>query len=167
MYTKLIYVISFVLALSLVGHVQAQTANWTDGDPDDHLWSSPENWDEYPSDIGYWAKIVNGETGATLASEGAVCKKMHVGGDLTFTVMDGGSLTMPQDLVVARSGVGTFNMEGGTVNIGRDFELGYDNPAVVNITGGTINVTRDLELPKTGNEKNICEKLHSFPLIIR
>jgi hypothetical protein len=165
MYKQLIYLISFVLVLSLVGHVQAQTANWTDGDPDNHLWSSPENWDEYPSDISYWAKIVNGEVGATLDSE-AVCLKMHVGGDLTFTVMDGAILTMPQDLVIARSGVGTFDMMGGTVNIGRDFEFGFDNTANCNMTGGTIIVTRDVEMPKTGNEQTVHMALHGGTFII-
>ena len=39
MFTRLIYLISFVLALSLVGNVQAQTATWTDAAPGDHLWS--------------------------------------------------------------------------------------------------------------------------------
>lgn len=149
MYTRLIYLMSFVLALSLVGHVQAQTANWTDGDPDNSLWSSPDNWDEFPSTNGYWVKIVNGENGATLASEGAICQKMHIGGDLTFTVVDGATLTMPQDLTVARGGNGTFNMEGGIIDVGRDFEVGRENDALVNMTGGVINVVRDLELPKT------------------
>jgi len=165
MYTRLIYLVSFVLALSLLGHVQAQTANWTDGDPADHLWTSPDNWDEYPSDNTYWVKIVNGEVGATLDGEG-VCLKMHVGGDLTFTVVDGAVLTMPQDLVIARSGVGTFDMTGGTVNIGRDFEFGYDNTANCNMTGGTINVTRDVEMPKTGNVQTVHMDLHGGTLII-
>jgi len=166
MNARLIYLISFVLVLSLVGHVQAQTANWTDGAPDDHLWSNPENWDEPPSDFSYWAKIVNGEEGATLASEGAECKKMHVGGDLTFTVMDGAVLTMTQDLVIARSGLGTFHMMGGTVNIGRDFEFGYDNTANCVMTGGTINVTRDLEMPKSGKEQTVHLDLHGGTLNI-
>ncbi len=166
MYTKLNYLISLVLILSLVGHVQAATSNWTDGDPNDHLWSSPDNWDEYPSTIGHWVKIVNGEAGATLASEGAICQKMHVGGDLTFTVMDGATLTMPQDLVVGRGGAGTFNMMGGTINIGRDFEFGFNDTANVNMTGGTIIVTRDLELPKTGNEQTGHLDLHGGTLIV-
>ena len=166
MYARLIYLISLVLILSLVGHVQAATSNWTDGDPNDHLWSSPDNWDEYPSTIGHWVKIVNGEAGATLESEGAICQKMHVGGDLTFTVMDGATLTMPQDLVVGRSGAGTFNMTGGTVNIGRDFEFGFSDLANCVMTGGTIIVTRDLEMPKTGQEQTVHLDLHGGTLIV-
>jgi len=166
MHTKLITLISFVLVLSLVGHVQAQTANWTNGDPGDSLWSTPGNWDEYPSTNGYWVKIVNADTGTTLASEGAICKKMHVGGDLTFTVVDGATLTMPQDLVVGRSGPGTFNMTGGTVNIGRDFEFGYSDLANCVMTGGTINLTRDLEMPKTGKEQTVRLDLHGGTLIV-
>ena len=149
MYTRLICLISFVLALSLAGHVQAATSNWTDGAPGDSLWSNPENWDEYPSTTGHWVKIVNGENGATLDTAGEICQKMHIGGDLTFTVVDGASLSMPQDLTVARGGNGTFNMEGGIIDVGRDFEVGRENDALVNMTGGVINVVRDLELPKT------------------
>jgi len=166
MNTRLIFLISFVLALSLVGHVQAQTANWTDGAPGDSLWSNPNNWDEYPSDNSYWVKISNGEDGATLNSEGAVCKKMYVGGELTFTVMEPATLTMPQDLVLSRKGESTMLMMGGTVNIGRDFEFGYDANAVCIMTGGTINLTRDLEMPKSGNEYVVHLDLHGGTLIV-
>jgi hypothetical protein len=166
MNTRVIYLMTFILAVSLAGQLEAQTANWTDGDTSNSFWSSPDNWDEYPSTDGYWVKIVNGETGATLNTPGEICLKMHVGGDLTFTVVDGGSLSMPQDLVVSRSGVGTFDMQGGLIDIGRDFEFGYDNPATVNMTGGTINVTRDVELPKTGNGQTGHMNLHGGTLVI-
>ncbi|MCF7975145.1 MAG: hypothetical protein K9N55_15130 [Phycisphaerae bacterium] len=166
MNARLSTLISCIIILFLTGMVQAQTANWTDAAPGDSLWSNPENWDEYPSTDGYWAKIVNGENGATLNTAGEICLKMHIGGDLTFTVMDGAELTMPQDLVISRSGVGTFDMMGGTVNIGRDFEFGFDNPATCNMTGGTIVVTRDVEMPKTGNEYVVHMDLHGGTFII-
>ncbi|MFC1652949.1 hypothetical protein ACFL3F_04430 [Planctomycetota bacterium] len=136
------------MTLSLVGHVQADTANWTDGGADS-LWSNPDNWDLWPMSTATWAKIVNGENGATLDSDGFVCQKMHIGGDLTFTVLDGAGLSMPQDLTVARSGNGTMSMEGGIIDVGRDFEIGRENDALVNMSGGVLNVTRDMELPKT------------------
>jgi formylmethanofuran dehydrogenase subunit C len=91
---------------------------------------------------------------------------MHVGGDLTFTVMDGATLTMPQDLVIGRSGAGTFNMMGGTINIGRDFEFGFSDLANCVMTGGTIIVTRDVEMPKTGEEQTVHLDLHGGTLIV-
>jgi len=44
---KLIFLISLVLLLGLVNNASAQYDEiyWDDGDPCDHLWSSPENWD--------------------------------------------------------------------------------------------------------------------------
>ncbi len=163
MKAKLITMISLVLVVSLAGHVQAQTANWTDG-AGDSLWSNPDNWDEYPSTNGYWVKIVNGENGATLDTPDEICKKMHIGGDLTFTVLDGAGLTMPQDLTVGRSGEATMDMQGGTINIGRDFEIARQNNAQVIMTGGTINVTRDLEIPKTDQTHTAHFDLHGGTL---
>jgi len=58
MYTRLIYLICFVLALFLVGNVQAQDATWTDAAPGDHLWSTPGNWSEFPTPA-HWAKVRN------------------------------------------------------------------------------------------------------------
>ncbi|MHC4580485.1 MAG: hypothetical protein ACYS14_03455, partial [Planctomycetota bacterium] len=42
MFRKLICLGSLILALLLLGDVQA--AEWTDAGPD-HLWSTPANWD--------------------------------------------------------------------------------------------------------------------------
>ena len=42
MLRKLIYFVSFVLALGLAGHVSADVM-WNDSSGD-HLWSTPENW---------------------------------------------------------------------------------------------------------------------------
>ena len=43
-FRKMICLVSFVVALSLVGDVQAGWVAWTDAGPD-HLWSTPTNWD--------------------------------------------------------------------------------------------------------------------------
>ncbi len=165
MNTKLIPLISFVLVLSLVGQVQA--VDWTDAG-NDSLWSNPDNWSEWPLTAGSWAKIVNGENGATLDSDGFECQKMHIGADKTFTVLDGAGLTMPQDLTVGRSGPddgeAVMDMQGGTINIGRDFELGRERTAKVIMTGGTINVTRDLEIPKTDRTELAHFDLHGGTL---
>lgn len=167
MNARLIPLISLVFVLSVAGHVQADTANWTDAG-NDSLWSNPDNWDLWPMHDGTWVKIVNGENGATLDSDGFECQKMHIGGDKTFTVLDGAGLTMPQDLTVGRGGPddaeATMDMQGGTINIGRDFELGRERDARVIMTGGTINVTRDLEIPKTDQTHTAHFDLHGGTL---
>jgi len=149
MYTKLIYLISFVLVLSLVGNVQAQTATWTDADPGDHLWSTPENWDEFPTPA-HWTKVRNGAPGPTIANEGAEALKVSIGyEDGSALTVDGGSLTTVQYLAMGRNGGhGTLNMIGGTITIGRDFEVGYTGSGTVNMTGGTIIVGRDFTIPE-------------------
>jgi hypothetical protein len=143
----LIYLICFVLALSLVGNVQAQTATWTDAAPGDHLWSTPENWSEFPTPA-HWVKVRYGPPGATIAHEGAEALKVSIGyEDGSALTVDGGTLTTVQYLAMGRNGAsGTLNMIGGTITIGRDFEVGYTGSGTVNMTGGTINVARDFEV---------------------
>ncbi len=149
MYTRFINLICFVLALSLVGNVQAQDATWTDAEGD-HLWSTPGNWSEFPTDA-HWAKIRNGLPGPIIASEGAVARRVHVGyaegGALT---VDGGILVVGTDdlLLGKNGGSGTLNMISGTINVARDFEVGGGNPGIVNMTGGTITVADDFMIPE-------------------
>jgi hypothetical protein len=148
MYTRLTYLISLVLALSLVGNVQAQTATWTDAGPD-HLWSTPENWSEFPTPA-HWVKVRYGPPGATIAHEGAEALKVSIGyEDGSALTVDGGTLTTVQYLAMGRNGGhGTLNMIGGTITIGRDFEVGYTGSGTVNMTGGTIIVQRDFTIPE-------------------
>jgi hypothetical protein len=149
MYTRLIYLISLVLALSLVGNVQAQDATWTDT-TGDHNWFTSENWSEFPTPA-HWAKIRNGAPGPTIANEGAVARRVHVGyaegGALT---VDGGTLVVGTDdlLLGKNDGSGTLNMISGTINVARDFEVGGGNPGIVNMTGGTIIVADDFMIPE-------------------
>jgi hypothetical protein len=159
MYTRLIYLIFFVLALSLVGNVQAQDATWTDASGD-HNWFTPENWSEFPTDA-HWAKIRNGLPGPTIASEGAVARRVHVGyaegGALT---VDGGTLVVgTDDLLMGKNGnTGTLNMNGGTITVARDLEVAGGNPGFLNMTGGTIIVGDDFEIPESeGDGVSIAE----------
>ncbi len=151
MNTRLICIISLVLALSLVGNVQAQTATWTDADPDDHLWSTPTNWSEFPTPA-HWVKIRNGAPGATLATEGAVADRVHIGyeNESALTV-DGGTLVISGDdlLLGKNGGSATLNMISGTINVYRDFEVGGGDPGIVNMTGGTIIVGDDFTIPES------------------
>jgi len=149
-YKRLIYLISFVLALSLVCNVQAQDATWTDAEGD-HLWSTPGNWSEFPT-LAHWAKIRNGLPGPTIAGEGAVARRVHVGysegGALT---VDGGTLVVAVDdlLLGKNGGSATLTMISGTIDVARDFEVGGGDPGIVNMTGGTITVADDFMIPES------------------
>jgi len=159
MFRKLICLVSFVLVLSLVGIVQAQDATWTDA-TGDHNWFTPENWSEFPTDA-HWAKIRNGLPGPTIAGEGAVARRVHVGyaegGALT---MDDGTLDISgDDLLMGKNGnTGTLNMNGGTITVARDLEVAGGNPGFLNMTGGTIIVGDDFEIPELeGDGVSIAE----------
>ena len=149
MYTRLSYLIFFVLVLSLVGHVQAQDATWTDT-TGDHNWFTPENWSEFPTDA-HWAKVRNGPPGPTIANEGAVARRVHVGYEPESALtVDGGTLVISADdlLLGKNDGSGTLNMISGTIDVARDFEVGGGDPGVVNMTGGTIIVADDFMIPE-------------------
>ena len=159
MLRKLICLLSFVLVLSLVGIVQAQDATWTDASGD-HNWFTSENWSEFPTDA-HWAKIRNGLPGPTIAGEGAVARRVHVGyaegGALT---MDDGTLDISgDDLLMGKNGnTGTLNMNGGTITVARDLEVAGGNPGFLNMTGGTIIVGDDFEIPELeGDGVSIAE----------
>ena len=149
MYKRLICLIAFVLALSLVGNAQAQDAIWSDA-AGDHNWFTPENWSEFPTDA-HWAKVRNGLPGPTIAGEGAVARRVHVGysegGALT---VDGGTLVISADdlLLGKNNGEGILNMISGSIDVARDFEVGGGNPGTVNMTGGTITVADDFMIPE-------------------
>ncbi len=152
----MIYLISSVLALPLVGHVQAQDATWTDA-TGDHNWFTPGNWSEFPTPA-HWAKVRNGLPGPTIASEGAVARRVHVGysegGALT---VDGGTLVISADdlLLGKNDGSGILNMISGSISVARDFEVGGGNPGIVNMTGGTIAAEDDLMIPEIAGTEAI------------
>jgi hypothetical protein len=131
-----------------VGNVQAQDATWTDA-TGDHNWFTPGNWSEFPTDA-HWAKVRNGLPGPTIAGEGAVARRVHVGysegGALT---VDGGTLVVgTDDLRLGKNGgSGILNMISGSISVARDLDVGGGEPGIVNMTGGTITVSRDLEMP--------------------
>lgn len=157
LFRKVIYLVSFVLLLPLVGNVQAQDATWTDASGD-HNWFTPENWSEFPTPA-HWAKIRNGLPGPTIAGEGAVARRVHIGysegGALT---MDSGTLVIgTDDLRLGKNGgSGILNMISGSISIARDLDVGGGDPGIVNMTGGTITVSRDLEMPdETGSTAEV------------
>lgn len=149
MLKRLIYLMALVLLLSVVDYAQAQDATWTDA-TGDHDWFTPGNWSEVPTDA-HWAKIRNGLPGPTIAGEGAIARRVHIGysegGALT---VDGGTLVVGTDdlLLGKNGGEGILNMFGGSIDVARDFEVGGGNPGTVNMTGGTITVADDLMIPE-------------------
>ena len=151
---KLIYLISFVLVLSLAGDVQAATVTWattvtwTDAGPDS-LWSTAANWDSDQAlptsiddvDIGFWGHPAH--PGPTIASGNAVanCLKVGVNGEGTLTV-DGGTLTTTNELSVAHGGgsAGTLNMKSGAIIVGSRYHVARAGTGNLNMTGGAITV---------------------------
>jgi hypothetical protein len=75
MFRKMIYLVSFVLLLSLVGDVQAVDMTWSDT-TGDHLWSTAQNWDIgiVPTSADY--PRIASLIGPTIANEGAVARSL-------------------------------------------------------------------------------------------
>ncbi len=166
MLKRLIYLSSLVLALSVVGQVHAQfpehDSTWTDA-AGDHLWTTPDNWSEYPTP-GAWAKIRNGLPGPTILSGvDAVARRVHIGysegGALT---VDGGTLVVGTDdlLLGKNGGDGILNMISGSIDVARDFEVAGGNPGIVNMTGGTITVADDFEIPESEGDGVSIAQVH-------
>ena len=139
---KLIYLISFVLALGLAGDVQAADISWTGTIDND--WFTAGNWDlerlPTTSDNTY----INLLPGPTIASGDAVGDDVYVGYDgMTGALtMDSGTLTITPVHTGVTCGwpadsVGTLNMNGGTITA--DFvSMGWGGTGTLNMTGGTI-----------------------------
>ncbi len=74
---KLIYFVSFVLVLGLVGNVSADVS-WNDAGPD-HLWSTGGNWatGAAPTTLDGYVRI-GMVPGPTIANEGAVAAGIHI-----------------------------------------------------------------------------------------
>jgi len=156
MKTRVIYLTALVLALSLVGHVQAVSFI----DTGDQLWSNPDNWDTgvLPT-ASDWVKISQASDLAesVIISDGfdAVADRVHIGyqgEDKTLSV-DGGTLVISgDDLRVGKECTGILNMISGSIDIARDLDI-CDNggTGLVNMSGGTINISDDLELPNVAD----------------
>jgi hypothetical protein len=147
---KLIYLISFVLVLSLAGAVQATERYWTNG-TGTGLWSDAANWG--PSGVptsGDKARMGK-LPGPIIADIDAAAQYLEmafgvIGDPLylsinTAVTMNSGTLTVEKGFTVAYDGAGTLNMNGGVITVLGYFSLGRNDWAVgnVNLYGGTIN----------------------------
>ena len=143
MCTRLIYLISFVVVLCLMGNVQAVTVTWTDASGD-HNWFTAINWDISLLPTSADTAIIKMQPGPNIAEEGAISGIVRVGagsatGDLTVA---GGTLTTATNLHMAQSqgSNGTLNMISGNITSGNNFVVGLSGLATLNMTGGTITV---------------------------
>lgn len=154
---KLIYLISFVVVLSLAGNVQAEHI-WNGSVNND--WFEAGNWEDPDGNpIGVpisttddWVNMY-GLPGPIIAGD-ATCRDMYIGQDEAHSwpvetgdkpgalTMDSGTLTTPGWMLAVGSwGEGTLNMNGGTITTTR-FTIGYHTTGVghVQLDGGIIDV---------------------------
>jgi hypothetical protein len=150
MYKLLAFSLSLVLTLSLVDSASAVT--WTDDDPNDHLWSTPGNWDtgtvplETGEGEGVLLKYLGPGKEGPLINEGTTANADRLkgpgyeilpGSDLTMT---GGTLTFNRYWRVGYGGAaGIVNMSGGTVTNNCNYSIYMNAGSVFNLSGGTVN----------------------------
>jgi hypothetical protein len=174
---KLFYLALVGILMGLVGNVVAATTwkDWDDGalDPNDHLWSTPQNWnpDGLPTMInsndnrtridistaGYTTWPILDATIFSKDPNGAVADRVFVGntkkGQLLIT--GGAKLTLFFDLALAydvgSTGICYVDGRNTLVNL-VDVKVGrYGNGKLV-MTGGTVNVSGNVDIPSaTGN----------------
>ena len=148
---RLIYLICFVLVLSLVGDVQAADVAWTDA-TGNHLWSTPANWDSGTLPTSADKVKIRISPGPTVANEGAVADVVQpaAGGSTGDLTVDGGTLTIGNRLVVAQSdgSNGTVNMISGTITVGGRYAVARYGAGTLNMTGGTITAAGTLQMPE-------------------
>lgn len=163
---KLIFLVSFVLTLSLVGDALAEDFSW-DNSSGDSLWGNPENWDlnklpdagETAGDAVYinWLTdptevIIDADTEARSWS--VTISNDAVGGQgYVHLHMTGGTLLAGNLLRVGRKQFGMFTLDDGTVTCSA-FQLGRKDPSkgVVYINGGTITVSTNTRIPRGGSQ---------------
>lgn len=144
MFRKIIYLISFVLVLYLVGVVQAVDVIWTDAGIGDHLWSTPMNWESGKCPTSDDWAIVNMLPGPIIANEGTVVKGANIGTNFNAGALtvDGGTLAITEEMNTGSSpgSIGTINMKSGAINISNWFYVGRNGSGILNMTSGTFTV---------------------------
>jgi len=128
MLRKLIYLVSFVLVLTLVGNVSADIQF-----PDvtgDHLWSTPENWatGALPTLNDGYLRLFTIPGPTIMPGESYVVNGIHLGND------SGGQ-------------AGALTLQGGTLEVGT-INCGYKGTGTINIIDGTLIVTGNLKIAR-------------------
>jgi len=131
---KLVCLIYLALVLFLAGKAPAATnIEWTDEDPNDHFWTSPDNWSRDVVPDGDYAAFIRGPASVEATSP-------IIQDGMTFTVV----------YVIINEGNSTYTaylrMTGGTINT-PNFRIAWDNQpvggveGVFNMSGGTVNAS--------------------------
>lgn len=154
----------FGVLLCLSGYTLAQDISWNDGEPGDHLWSSPANWDldSLPA-LSQRVKIEIGLGGdnypvldATIFEVdpgGAFADRVYVGdgGSGELLVTGGAKLTIDDDLNIAYGndshGICRVSGSGTLIEIADDIKLGRRGEGTLEISGGRIDVSGKIEIP--------------------
>ena len=132
MYKNTILLFVFFCAFwAVVSRVETQELYWTDGDPCNHLWNSPNNWDlgRVPGymDVAY-IDFIEGKSGPTINTDAPVWE-VAIGqagnGSGTLTMTAGALYGGGYFAVAAGEGkTWTIDMSGGTMRFNERFYLG-------------------------------------------
>ena len=143
MFRKLVYLVSFVLVLGLVGNVSADIQF-----PDttgDHLWSTPANWatGALPTLNDGYVRLFTLPGPIIMAGESYVVNGIHLGntGEVAGALtLQGGTLEVLGALNCGYKGPGTINIIDGTLMVPGTLKIARDPGAVghINLNGGTI-----------------------------
>jgi hypothetical protein len=144
MFRQLVYLVSFVLVLTLVGNVSADIQF-----PDtsgDHLWSTPENWatGALPTLNDGYVRLFTLPGPTIMAGESYVVNGIHLGntGEVAGALtLQGGTLEVLGALNCGFKGPGTINMIDGTLLIPGTLKIARDPGSIghINLNGGTIS----------------------------
>jgi len=142
MFRKLIYLVSCVLVLGLVGNVSADVQfNDSSGD---HLWSTPENWatGALPTLNDGYVRIFVIPGPTVMANESFVVEGIHLGntGEVAGALTLQGGTLQAETINNGFRGPGTINMNGGNLLVTGYLKIARDPGAVghINLNGGTI-----------------------------
>ena len=155
---KVIYLISFVLVLSLAGSAQAVDKTWTNGNGTG-IWNDGLNWDvgSIPTS-GDHAFILTNTPGPTVQSAGMVSNGIYMNGTSEL-IIDGGGLDANYHLYAGRE-VGSV----ATVTVNGTFEAasiraGENGIGLINMNGGTIT-TPEFDIAKMSASSGSHTNLH-------
>ena len=155
MVRKLVYLVSFVLVLGLMGNVSADVM-WNDS-TGDHLWSTPENWatGAVPTLNDGYVRIFLVPGPMVRADESFVVNGIHLGntGEVAGALtLQGGTLEVLGALNCGFKGPGTININDGTLTVPGTLKIARDPGAVghINLNGGTISANNFLMREKEG-----------------
>jgi len=155
MFRKLVYLVSFVLVLGLVGNVFADVI--FNDSTSDHLWSTPENWatGAIPTLADGYVRIFTVPGPTVMANEVFVVNGIHLGNDngsqAGALTVQGGTLEV-ETINCGYKGTGTINIINGTLMVTGTLKIAREPTAIghINLDGGTISTNNFLMREKEG-----------------